>query len=119
MSSVGGVGGAGGAGGGAVGAAGGASAGGSAGAAAGAGAVGAVGAVGGDSGGDTSAAEMVGAGVGESSNITANTGMSTQDWSQLRTQAAQPPQEAPEMDLNKMLEWLMAIKLLEAANKGK
>jgi hypothetical protein len=61
---------------------------------------------------------MVGAGVGESASSTA-TGMSTQDWCQLRTQAAQPAQETPEMDLNKMLEWLMAIKLLEAANKGK
>lgn len=44
--------------------------------------------------------------------------MSSQDFCALRTQAATPTQEAPEIDLNKMLEWLMAIKLLEAANGG-
>ena len=44
--------------------------------------------------------------------------MSSQDFCALRTQAATPIQEAPEIDLNKMLEWLMAIKLLEAANDG-
>lgn len=43
--------------------------------------------------------------------------MSTQDFCALRTQAAQPVQESPEVDLHKMLEWLMAIKLLEAMNK--
>ncbi len=43
--------------------------------------------------------------------------MSTQDFCALRTQAAQPVEQSPEMDLNKMLQWLMAIKLLEAMNQ--
>ena len=43
--------------------------------------------------------------------------MSTQDFCALRTQAATPAEETPEMDLNKMLQWLMAIKLLEAMNQ--
>ena len=43
--------------------------------------------------------------------------MSTQDFCSLRNQAVQPVQESQEIDLQKMLEWLMAIKLLEAMNK--
>jgi hypothetical protein len=44
--------------------------------------------------------------------------MSTQDFCALRSQAAQPVEENQGVDLQKMLEWLMAIKLLEAMNKG-
>mgnify|MGYP003649830805 FL=1 len=79
----------------------------------------AVGATGGESNGDTSAAEMVGGGSESGSNVFVNTNISTQDWCQLRTHAAEPVQESPEIDLKKMLEWLMAIKLLEAANSQK
>ena len=46
-------------------------------------------------------------------------GMSSQDFVQLRQSCVQPPQEAPEMDLNKMLQWLIAIKMLEAMDGGK
>ena len=113
--SVGGVGAAGGGGG--AGAIGGAASGGSA-----AGSVGSVGAAGavGDSGpseasvkgdsSDTKAVEQAGCPM-------QGPQMSTQDFCALRTQAAQPVQESQEIDLQKMLEWLMAIKLLEAMNK--
>ena len=115
MSSVGAVGG----GGGAVAAASGAGAAGAAGAG-GAGAtegVGAAAGVGGDSAGaDTSAVEKTG-GANFSTNIQVNMDMSTQDFCALRTQAAQPTQEVPEVDLQKLMKWLLAIKLLEAMNK--
>jgi hypothetical protein len=45
--------------------------------------------------------------------------MSSQDFMQLRQSCVQPAQEAPAVDLNKMLEWLMAIKMLEAMNGAK
>ena len=117
MSSVGGVGGAGGGGAaggaGGVGGVGGAAGGSSVGAAEGASAVGAV-----ESGSnaDTTAVEQTGGGGDVS--IFVNQNMSTQDWCSLRTQAAEPVQESPEIDLKKMMEWLMAIKLLEAMNKN-
>jgi hypothetical protein len=44
--------------------------------------------------------------------------MSTQDFCALKTQAATPAEEPQGMDLRKMLEWLMAIKLLEAMSKS-
>ena len=43
--------------------------------------------------------------------------MSTQDFCALKTQAAQPVEQSPEIDLQKMLEWLMAIKLLESMSE--
>jgi len=66
------------------------------------------------SGGDTKAAEM---GAADFSSGAYGPQMSTQDWCSLRTQAATPTEESPEMDLQKMLQWLMAIKLMEAMNK--
>lgn len=46
-------------------------------------------------------------------------GMSTQDFMQLRQSCVQPPEESPQMDLHKLMEWLMAIKMLEAMNGSK
>jgi len=111
----------GGGGGGASGAGGGAAAGaagaGAAGAA-GAGGPAAVGAVEGKGSGsgsdtDTKAVEMTGGGQGIQLPQ-----MSTQDFCALRTQAATPVEENQGVDLQKMLEWLMAIKMLEAMNDG-
>jgi len=111
MSSVGAVGGGGAA---AVGAAAGAGA--SAGAAAGSAPVGA-------SEGVAKAVDSDGADPTQSSHVApiqpGQVGMSSQDFMQLRQSCVQPAQEAPEMDLNKMLEWLMAIKMLETMNEGK
>ena len=115
MSSVGGIGGVGGAG--AV-AAGGSAAGGGGTPIGDAKSVPAAGSVGNETAKETSAVEMTGDGSSGGSNIFVNTNMSTQDWCQLRTQAAEPAQEAPEIDLKKMLEWLMAMKLLEATGKS-
>ena len=70
---------------------------------------------GGASGGGTSSkADSVGSEIGNPDSLPS---MSTQDFCALRTQAATPTEESPELDLNKMLQWLMAVKLLEAMNK--
>ncbi len=69
----------------------------------------------GKGGGNTKAVEQGGM-VGGSQGLHGPQ-MSTQDFCALRTQAATPAQEAPEMDLQKMLQWLMAIKLLEAMSQ--
>ena len=101
--------------------------------AAGAGASGAAGAAG-DSGGtgsiegvgevkatgsdnDTKAVEMTG-GPGPGSEGFSGVQMSTQDFCTLRTQAAQPVEEKQGVDLQKLLEWLMAIKMLEAMGEN-
>lgn len=60
----------------------------------------------------TTAVEMTGTGHFETPQ------MSTQDFCALRTQAVQPAEETQSIDLQKLLEWLMAVKMLEAMNKG-
>jgi hypothetical protein len=92
-------------------------------AAGGAGSIGGAGAVtpapsvGGDSGGESSGPSIGAISDGGSGSPTALPEMSTQDFCTLRTQAATPAEETPELDLNKMLKWLIAIKLLEAMSK--
>ena len=83
----------------------------------GAAAVGPVDGAGDKSGGgeDTKAVEMTGDG---SSQGYQTPQMSTQDFCALRTQAAQPVEENQGVDLQKLLEWLMAIKMLEAMGEN-